>query len=237
MIVDVLVSRNVDVGRLLFATLTATHHEHTDGHESGELNDDEREHNARDVQELLAYEMLEFGETAGHEIVVGGHGLRRAAGAVVSGHGGESAGCDAMQSWRETTQRRDRRDSSYASSSDSRLIDEVVVVVVVDARQHVADTTRGRHDSVVETIGRVLVPPAVRLPVAEVVLTAAVQLVLQIVEVLGERDGVFFAVRVEYFVEQRLDVLVHVVAVQEDEHHGRDLEAQESCQQEEELFK
>lgn len=103
MIIDVLVSSNVNVGRLLFATFTTTHHEHADGDESGELYDDEREHNARDVQELLAYEMLEFGETAGHEIVVGGHRLRRPACAVVSGHGSESAGCDAMQSWCEAT--------------------------------------------------------------------------------------------------------------------------------------
>ena len=72
----------------------------------------------------------------------------------------------------------------------------------------------------------VLKPPRVLRPVGVVVLTAAVEFMLQVVEVVGEKNGVFLAVRVENVVEQHLNVFVHLIAVEEYQYDARDLETQ-----------
>ena len=88
--------------------------------------------------------------------------------------------------------------------------------------RHIADSVVG-----------VLVPPGL-LPVGVVELTAALELVLDEVEVLGHARVVGLAVGFEQVVEDVAYVDVGVVAVEEDERDAGYLEAQQDGEQREE---
>lgn len=140
---------NVNVRRLLFALFLLAQHQNANGDETGELNDHESEYNAGYVQELLANEMLQLGETSAHVVVVQRYGLR-SFGRAITG--------------------RDDGTCAHAASNQRRF--ELTQFQI----DRVAYAARLRHHTV-HSIVVVLEPPAI-LPVRVIVLTATVQLVL-----------------------------------------------------------
>lgn len=96
MIVDILVSSNIYIGRMLFVTFGTTHDKHADGNQTSELYDYKSKHNARYVEKLLANKMFKLSEATLRIVIVSRHGLWRSACAVGSGNGRESTGGDSL---------------------------------------------------------------------------------------------------------------------------------------------
>ncbi len=96
MIIDILMSSNINIRGLLLVSFTTAHDENTYGDKSSELNNNERKDNSRNIQKLLPNQVFKFGKTSLNEEVIGGNGLSRLGRAKVGGHGGERTGGHTM---------------------------------------------------------------------------------------------------------------------------------------------